>query len=55
MDFGSGECPSDAVAGVNPKFIGEKGQRLLSHVSALSANSRLPCCGLNFLWRDENR
>src|SRR5689334_9084338 len=42
VDLGRGKCPGDAVAGVNPNFIDEKGERLPSHVAALGTGSRLP-------------
>ena len=42
-----GKGPTDAVAGMDPKFIRQKGQSLASPIGALRAGQRLPFFGLN--------
>lgn len=42
MDFVSSKTPGDAVTGVDPDFIGKKGQRLSSLIVALCSYSGLP-------------
>jgi len=48
VNFVALECPGDAVAGVNPNFIGKKRESLLPHVIALAADGCVPgLLGLN--------
>src|SRR6516225_5911949 len=42
MDLVRGESPTDAVAGMNPKLIRQKGQRLLTQVRTLGTHVSLP-------------
>jgi hypothetical protein len=42
VNFVALECPSDAIAGVNPNFIRKKRESLLCHIVALAADSGVP-------------
>src|ERR1700676_1113989 len=45
-----GKGPTDAVAGMDPEFVRQKGQSLASPICALRAGRRLPFFGLNRSW-----
>src|SRR6516164_2122725 len=42
MNVSTGECPGNAVAGMDPKFVRKKRNRLFGHVCALPADGGLP-------------
>src|SRR5881409_3577976 len=46
------KCPGDSLSGVNPDFIGQKGQSLNSFFVGLGADSRSPL-RLHHLWKDQ--
>src|ERR1044071_6810272 len=49
MDIVRVELPGDAVAGVNPDFIGKKRQSLMSFVVSLAPDGGVPLGGLHHL------
>ncbi len=57
MDFVGDKRPLDAVASMNPKLIGQKGQGLLSLVRTLRSHDSLSVLrrGRNSLGSDQNR
>ena len=42
MNLVGGKGPGDAIAGVNPQFVGQKGQRLYALIGTLRPSSGLP-------------
>ena len=52
MDIVRVELPGDAVAGVNPDFVGKKRQSLVSFIVSLASDGGVPLGGLHHL-RDE--
>ena len=48
MNVSTGEGPSDAVAGMDPNFVGKEGHRLFGHVCTLTSDGSVPILlGLN--------
>jgi hypothetical protein len=53
VDLGGVKAKSNAVSGMNPKFIRQKGQSLVCFVTALRTHAGMPDCGLNWLSSDQ--
>jgi hypothetical protein len=53
MDFIGFKRPSDVVSSMNPDFIGEEGQSLMTLILALGSHGSVPL-SLDGLWKGEN-